>query len=68
LEKLFIAKCFITLETRVFHQLSMSAEQRVLNLFEINPEIFLRVPLQYIASMLGMTPETMSRIRKKMSS
>ena len=68
LEKLFIAKCFVTLENRVFNQLSMTAEQKVKNLLEINSELFLQVPLQYIASMLGMTPETLSRVRKKMNS
>lgn len=68
LEKLFIAKCFITLENRVFNQLSMTAEEKYKNLFEMNPEIFNQVPLQYIASMLGMTPETLSRNRKKMIS
>lgn len=68
LDKLFIAKCFITLEDRVFGQLSMNSEEKVRNLFDYNPEIFNQVPLQYIASMLGMTPETLSRIRSKMIS
>jgi len=68
LDYLFIAKCFITLENRVFDQLSLTAEQKVRGLFEQNPDIFLNVPLQYIASMLGMTPETLSRVRKKMTS
>lgn len=67
-EKLFIAKCFIILENRVFGQLSMTAEQKVRHLLDINPEIFIQVPLQYIASMLGMTPETLSRVRRKMIS
>lgn len=65
LEKLFIAKCFITLENRVFQQLSMNAEEKFQQLFDESPELFNQVPLQYIASMLGMTPETLSRIRKK---
>ena len=65
LEKLFIAKCFVTLEDRVFSFLSMSAEERYHLFFEQQPELFNQVPLQYIASMLGMTPETFSRIRKK---
>lgn len=68
LDKLFIAKCFVTLENRVFSQLSMTAEEKVRQLLAINSEIFLQVPLQYIASMLGMTPETLSRVRRKMVS
>ncbi len=68
LEKLFIAKCFITLENRVFNQISMTAEEKYLELLDQNPEILNLVPLQYIASMLGMTPETFSRVRKKLSS
>lgn len=65
LEKLFIAKCFITLENRVYSFLSMTAEERYNQLFELNKRLFNEVPLQYLASMLGMTPETLSRIRKK---
>jgi CRP-like cAMP-binding protein len=65
LEKLFIANCFVTLEERVFSHLSMTAEERYSFFFEHNKDLFNQVPLQYIASMLGMTPETFSRIRKK---
>jgi CRP-like cAMP-binding protein len=65
LEKLFIAKCFTMLEDRIFSHLSMSAEDRYQFFFQHNKELFNQVPLQYIASMLGMTPETFSRIRKK---
>ena len=65
LEKLFIAKCFTTIEDRIFTHLSMTAEERYHLFFENNRELFNQVPLQYIASMLGMTPETFSRIRKK---
>jgi len=64
LEKLFIARCFSMLEDRIFSHLSMSAEERYHYFFENNKELFLQVPLQYIASMLGMTAETFSRIRK----
>lgn len=65
LEKQFLINCFIALEDRVFSHLSMTAEQRYLLFFENNKALFNQVPLQYIASMLGMTPETFSRIRKK---
>lgn len=65
LEKLFIAKCFTVLENRILQHLSMTAEERYHQLFNFNKELFNQVPLQYLASMLGMTPETLSRIRKK---
>jgi len=65
LEKLFLAKCFTMLEDRIFSHLSMTAEERYHFFFQHNKELFNQVPLQYIASMLGMTPETFSRIRKK---
>lgn len=65
IEKLFIAKCFVMLENRVFTHLSMSAEERYALFFNQNRELFNQIPLQYLASMLGMTPETFSRIRKK---
>ena len=65
LEKLFIAKCFTVLEDRIITHLSMTAEERYNQLFIFNKELFNQVPLQYLASMLGMTPETLSRIRKK---
>lgn len=68
LEKLFMAKCFNMLEDRVYSHLSMSSEERYMHFFAINPDLFNQVPLQYIASMLGMTAETFSRIRKKLSS
>jgi len=65
LEKLFIAKCFTSLEDRIHNHLSMDAEQRYNYFFKNNKELFNQVPLQYIASMLGMTPETLSRLRRK---
>jgi CRP/FNR family transcriptional regulator, anaerobic regulatory protein len=65
LEKLFIVRCFSIMEDRIFSHLSMSAEERYQYFFNQNRELFNQVPLQYLASMLGMTPETFSRIRKK---
>jgi CRP-like cAMP-binding protein len=65
LEKMFITKCFSILEDRVLQLLSLSAEERYNQFFEFNKELFNVVPLQYLASMLGMAPETLSRLRKK---
>ena len=65
LEKLFIARAFLFMEERIFSLLSMSAEERYHWLLNHNPSLFQYVPLQYLASMMGMTPETLSRIRRK---
>lgn len=64
-DKKFIAKCFVILEDRIFSHLYMTAEERFKQLMDFQPELFNQVPLQYLASMLGMTPETLSRMRKK---
>jgi len=67
LEKMFLAKCFTVLENRVVSHLALNAEERYNQLFSFNPTLFNEVPLNQIASMLGMTAETFSRIRKKQS-
>lgn len=68
LEKQFIVHCFTTMENRIFQHLSQTAEERYHSFFDLNKELFNQIPLQYIASMLGMSPETLSRIRNKQTS
>jgi len=66
LERRLLTRCFGFVEARIFTLLSMSAEQRYKFLFTQNEELFVQVPLKYLASMMGITPESLSRIRKKM--
>ena len=42
-----------------------SPEERYLNLLETRPELLDRVPQYQLASFLGVTPESLSRIRKR---
>lgn len=65
LDRQFIVKCFTMMEDRIFNHLYMASEHRFQHLMETQPELFNIVPLHYLASMLGMTPETLSRLRKK---
>lgn len=44
---------------------ALNAEERYLKLLKDYPEIIQHVPIQYIASFLGMKPESLSRIRRK---
>jgi CRP-like cAMP-binding protein len=46
---------------------SLSAEERYLNLIKKHPEIFQRIPLQYIAMYLDIEPQSLSRLRKRLS-
>lgn len=45
-----------------------SPEQRYLNLLETRPDLLQRVPQHQIASFLGMNPQSLSRIRKRLAS
>lgn len=47
---------------------NLTAEERYLNLIKERPKIFERVPQYYIASYLNIQPQSLSRIRKKLSS
>lgn len=67
LERTLITRCFGFLETRIFALLSMTAEEQYKYLLDQNPELFTQVPLKYLASMMGMTPESLSRVRNKMA-
>jgi len=67
IERLFLVGCFSAMENRIYSHLSMSSQERYDLFFEQHTELFNQVPLRFIASMLGMTPETLSRIRAKIS-
>ena len=54
-------------DQRIVTALSASAEERYLEFLRVYPSIALRVPQMMLASYLGMTPETLSRIRKNLS-
>mgnify|MGYP003623263112 FL=1 len=43
-----------------------TAEERYIELLNDYPEIEKEIPLRHIASTLGISPETLSRIRKKL--
>lgn len=52
-------------QKRVLQALSYSAEEKYNHFIETYPQIVQRVPQHMIASYLGITPETLSRLRAK---
>lgn len=64
--KLFAEKEYIYLEHYASMLNSDSAKERYLKLLHENPTIIKRVQLKYIASFLGVTTRTLSRIRKEL--
>lgn len=47
--------------------LNKTAEERYLDLFETRPELIKLIPLKYIASYIGITPQALSRIRRRIT-
>ena len=59
---------FLLRSKREIDFLSKSAEQRYLELMQSQPDLILKIPVHRIARYLGIHPESLSRIRKKMTS
>jgi len=55
----------ITCQKVIASFVTKSAEERYTDLLNTQGELFQRVPQQYIASFLGVSPETLSRIKRR---
>jgi CRP-like cAMP-binding protein len=62
-----LVKGFALLKTRMLSMITETAEERYKRLLNHNAEIFQYAPLKYIASYLGVTDTSLSRIRKEFS-
>jgi CRP-like cAMP-binding protein len=63
-EKL-LARGYETSQHRIYSLISGSAEEKYLEFQHTYPKIFNKVPLHMVASYLGISRETLSRIRKE---
>jgi CRP-like cAMP-binding protein len=52
-------------EERVLSFLSQTPEQRYLHLLETQPDFLQKIPQHYLANYLGITPVSLSRIRRR---
>lgn len=55
------------LQNRVRLLIGANAEERYLDFIKLYPDLTLRVPQWMIASYLGITPESLSRVRKELA-
>jgi len=62
-----LQKSFNVSQNRIIANISYTAEEKYLNFIETRPEIANRVPQHMIASYLGISPETLSRVRTQMA-
>ncbi len=56
------------LQNRINLLLSTNAKEKYLQFIQMYPDILLRVPQIMVASYLGITPESLSRVRRKLAS
>ena len=62
-----LQKSFNVSQNRIIANISYTAEEKYLNFIETRPEIANRVPQHMIASYLGISPETLSRVRNQIA-
>lgn len=63
--RIIMEKTYIASQKRLEYMFSLSGEELYNKFISTNPEFTQRVPQYMIASMLGMTPEFVSKIRAK---
>lgn len=66
--RLLYQNAYIALQRRLESTIGLTAEEKYRRLLDQYPALLHRMPLQLIASYLGVTPETLSRIRKQIAS
>lgn len=63
--RLLLQNAYVSMQRRIADNMSLSAEERYLNFITQYPHFEQRLPGKQIASYLGITPESLSRIRAK---
>jgi CRP-like cAMP-binding protein len=64
--RLLITNAYVALQKRLTSFISAPIEDQYITFGRMYPNIVQRVPQHMIASYMGLTPETLSRVRKKM--
>lgn len=62
--RLLFQNSLITKERRLISSYTHTAEEKYKHLLEHNPDLIKRIPQNLLASYLGLSPETLSRLKK----
>jgi len=65
--RIILQNAFIAHQQRIIANMSKTAEERYLDFINHYPKVEQRVPQHQIASYLGITPESLSRIRRQLT-
>jgi len=63
-----ITGAYLAMQKRITSIISSPLEERYANFTALYPDIMQRVPQHMIAAYMGLTPETLSRVRRRISS
>jgi CRP-like cAMP-binding protein len=63
--RIMLQRAFISHQRRLIENMSLTAESRYCKFIERFPQLEQRLPQKLIASYLGITPESLSRIRSQ---
>ncbi|REA62851.1 Crp/Fnr family transcriptional regulator [Dyadobacter luteus] len=65
--RILVTDAYVALQKRMLGMISMSPENRYKSFIELYPNIVQRVAQHMIASFMGLSPETISRIRSRIN-
>ena len=66
-QRLLLQNAYIALQHRITSALTETAEEKYTKMVYNYPDIVQRIPQHMVASYLGLTPETLSRVRKQIA-
>ncbi|NBB22991.1 cyclic nucleotide-binding domain-containing protein [Runella sp. CRIBMP] len=64
--RILTQRAFVSFQQRILQNISMTAEDRYLAFLKKYPKIELRIPQRLVASYLGISPEFLSKIKKRL--
>jgi CRP-like cAMP-binding protein len=67
LSRIFMEEELMLYQKMLFAYVGMNSEQRYQMLLEEYPDLIQRIPQYHLASYLGLAPETLSRVRQRIS-